>query len=103
MFRTLLLRAFMVFANLSFHGQNADKQVKYRVSVSSPPGIESISSLLQKPVTFARLLQFLRLKPYETCIFQRLLLQNWSFATASINRLVPKPGWFLHKSCGFSG
>jgi hypothetical protein len=21
----------------------------------------------------------------------------------TINRLVPKPGWFLHKSCGFSG
>jgi hypothetical protein len=40
-------------------------------------------SLLQKSVTFARLLQFLRLKPCETCVFQRLLLQNWSFATAS--------------------
>jgi hypothetical protein len=21
----------------------------------------------------------------------------------SVTRLVPKPGWFLHKSCGFSG
>jgi hypothetical protein len=54
----------------------SDNQVGYRTSLT-------IMSLLQKSVTFARLLQFLRLKPYETCIFQRLLLQNWSFATAS--------------------
>jgi hypothetical protein len=34
-----------------------------------------VPSLLQKSVTFARLLQFLRLKLYETCIFNKLLLQ----------------------------
>jgi hypothetical protein len=43
-------------------------------------------SLLQKSVNFARRMQFLRLKPYETCIFKWLLLQNWSFATASFIR-----------------